>query len=81
VSLVEVYQRFRGLWCLHHQGDHRRTHRRENLKSYLYRGTLKGQRLGPSVIKITKSNFNSVVRGSYPRMAAGYRMPIGSTVT
>jgi hypothetical protein len=21
-SLVEVYQRFRGLYCLHHQGDH-----------------------------------------------------------
>jgi hypothetical protein len=29
-SLVEVYQRFRGPCCLHHQGDHRR----ENLKSY-----------------------------------------------
>jgi hypothetical protein len=46
-SLVEVYQRFRGPCCLHHQGDrpdgrqynpedsHLRTHRRENLKSYL----------------------------------------------
>jgi hypothetical protein len=42
-SLVEVYQRFRGPCCLHHQGDdggynpedsHLRTHRRENLKSY-----------------------------------------------
>jgi hypothetical protein len=40
--LVEVYQRFRGPCCLHHQGDeslqprrqHLRTHRRENLKSY-----------------------------------------------
>jgi hypothetical protein len=31
-SLVEVYQRFGGPCCLHHQGDHRR--RRENLKSY-----------------------------------------------
>jgi hypothetical protein len=44
-SLVEVYQRFRGPCCLHHQGDessvkrrynpednHLRTHRRENLK-------------------------------------------------
>jgi hypothetical protein len=45
-SLVEVYQRFRGTCCLHHQGyrpmrrynpedSHIRTHRRENLKSYL----------------------------------------------
>jgi hypothetical protein len=47
-SLVEIYQRFRGAFCLHHQGDeslttrrynpedsHLRTHRRENLKSYL----------------------------------------------
>jgi hypothetical protein len=60
-SLVEVYQRFRGPWCLHNQSDsserwstsepslkfyqttrrynpedsHLRTHRRENLKSYL----------------------------------------------
>jgi hypothetical protein len=46
-SLVEVYQRFRGPCCLHHQGDrqttrrynpedsHLYTHRRENLKSYL----------------------------------------------
>jgi hypothetical protein len=61
-SLVEVYQRFRGSYCLHHQGalmmeaartsetlvnlcqttrrynpedSHLRTHRRENLKSYL----------------------------------------------
>jgi hypothetical protein len=39
-SLVEVYQRFRGPCCLHHQGDeysdsHLRTHRRENLKSCL----------------------------------------------
>jgi hypothetical protein len=37
-SLVEVYQRFRGPCCLHHQGDettHLHTHRRENLKSYL----------------------------------------------
>jgi hypothetical protein len=44
-SLVEVYQRFRGPSCLHHQGDETtrrynpedsnlRTHRRENLKSY-----------------------------------------------
>jgi hypothetical protein len=23
-SLVEVYERFRGPWCLHHQGDHRK---------------------------------------------------------
>jgi hypothetical protein len=22
-SLVEVYRRFRGAYCLHHQGDHR----------------------------------------------------------
>jgi hypothetical protein len=57
-SLVEVYQRFRGPCCLHHQGDRPddggsvapcslvevyqrfrqplHTHRRENLKSYLY---------------------------------------------
>jgi hypothetical protein len=56
-SLVEVYQRFGGPCCLHHQGDespetlvdfyqtarhdnpednHLRTHRRENLKFYLY---------------------------------------------
>jgi hypothetical protein len=37
-SLVEVYQRFRGPYCLHHQGDkdrHLRTHRRKNLRSYL----------------------------------------------
>jgi hypothetical protein len=39
-SLVEVYQRFRGPCCLHHQGDrsedsHLHTHRREDLKSYL----------------------------------------------
>jgi hypothetical protein len=59
-SLVEVYQRFRGVCCLHHQltmeaartsetlvnlyqttrrynseDSHLRTHRRENLKSYL----------------------------------------------
>jgi hypothetical protein len=51
-SVVEVYQRFRGNCCLHHQGEtsvnfyqttrrynpedsHLRTHRRENLKSYL----------------------------------------------
>jgi hypothetical protein len=33
-SLVELYQRFRGPCCLHHQGD-LHTHRRENLKSYL----------------------------------------------
>jgi hypothetical protein len=46
-SLVEVYIRFRGPCCLHHQGDDRQTtqccnpedshlctHRRENLKSY-----------------------------------------------
>jgi hypothetical protein len=41
-SLVEVYQRFRGPCCLHHQtiqcdnpeDSHLRTHRRENLKSY-----------------------------------------------
>jgi hypothetical protein len=41
-SLVEVYQRFRGPCCLHHQGDNRykpedsqlRTHRRENFKCY-----------------------------------------------
>jgi hypothetical protein len=41
-SLVEVYQRFRGPCCLHHQTTrcynpedrHLRTHRRENLKSY-----------------------------------------------
>jgi hypothetical protein len=43
-SLVEVYQRFRGPCCLHHQGDrptrcynpedsNLHTHRRENLKS------------------------------------------------
>jgi hypothetical protein len=30
-SLAELYQRFRGPCCLHHQGSHRR----ENLKSYL----------------------------------------------
>jgi hypothetical protein len=43
-SLVEVYQRFRGPCCLHHQGDDRpkpedsslHTHRRENLKSKKY---------------------------------------------
>jgi hypothetical protein len=51
ISLVEVYQRFRGPSCLHHQGDsshfyqttrrynpedsHLRTHRLENLKSYV----------------------------------------------
>jgi hypothetical protein len=29
-SLVEVYQRFRGPCCLHHQGDHRPTTRRYN---------------------------------------------------
>jgi hypothetical protein len=44
-SLVEVYQRFRGPCCLHHQGDdrgskdpedsHLLTHRRDNLK-FLY---------------------------------------------
>jgi hypothetical protein len=40
-SLVEVYQRFRGPCCLHHQGDSQpedsnfHTHRRENLKSYM----------------------------------------------
>jgi hypothetical protein len=50
-SLVEVYRRFRGPCCLHHQGDeshfyqntwrynsedgHLHTRRRENLKSYL----------------------------------------------
>jgi hypothetical protein len=42
-SLVEVYQRFKGPCCRHHQSDellipeasHLRTHRRENLKSYL----------------------------------------------
>jgi hypothetical protein len=39
-SLVEVYQRFRGPCCLHHQGDrpedsHLRTHSCENLKSYI----------------------------------------------
>jgi hypothetical protein len=40
-SLVEVYQRFRGPCCLHHQGDrynpedsHPHTHRLDNLKSY-----------------------------------------------
>jgi hypothetical protein len=47
--MIEVYRRFRGPCCLHHQGDqfyqttrhynpedsHLRTHRRENLKSYL----------------------------------------------
>jgi hypothetical protein len=38
-SLVEIYQRFRGPCCLHHQGgrpedSHLRTNRRENLKSY-----------------------------------------------
>jgi hypothetical protein len=35
-SLVEVYRRFRGPCCLHHQGEdsHLRTHRRENLKTY-----------------------------------------------
>jgi hypothetical protein len=48
-SLVEVYQRFTGPCCLHHQGDtrrynpedsHLRTHRRENLKSYrIYLGS------------------------------------------
>jgi hypothetical protein len=32
-TLVWVYQRFRGLYCLHHQG-HLHTHCRENLKSY-----------------------------------------------
>jgi hypothetical protein len=37
-SLVEVYQRFRGPYCLHHQRPediHLHTHRRENLKSYI----------------------------------------------
>jgi hypothetical protein len=35
-NLVEVHQRFGGHCCLHHQGDrHLRTHRCENLKSYL----------------------------------------------
>jgi hypothetical protein len=42
-SLVEVYQRFRGPCCLHHQGarcynpedSHLHTHRRENFRSYL----------------------------------------------
>jgi hypothetical protein len=40
-SLVEVYQRFRGPCCLHHQGDrHLRTHRCENLKSYFITKTV-----------------------------------------
>jgi hypothetical protein len=36
-SLVEIYQRFRGPCCLHHQGDRPDDggNRRENLKSYL----------------------------------------------
>jgi hypothetical protein len=48
-SLVEVHRRFRGAYCLHHQGDrpdqttrrnipedsHLHTRRRENLKSHL----------------------------------------------
>jgi hypothetical protein len=45
-SLVEVYQRFGGPCCFHHQGDettgrynpedsHLRTHHRENLNSYI----------------------------------------------
>jgi hypothetical protein len=36
-SLVEVYQRFKGSCCLHHQNEdsHLRPHRRENLRSYL----------------------------------------------
>jgi hypothetical protein len=38
-SLVEVYRRFRGACCLHHQGDdtrdnHHNTRRRKNLKSH-----------------------------------------------
>jgi hypothetical protein len=39
-SLVEVYQRFRGPCCLHHQGDDRC----ENLKSYFF---LKIQNMNP----------------------------------
>jgi hypothetical protein len=40
-SLVEIYRRFRGSCCLHHQGDnpedsHLYTRRRENLKSITY---------------------------------------------
>jgi hypothetical protein len=40
-SLVEVYRRFRGADCLHlmmennPEDSHLRTHRRENLKSYI----------------------------------------------
>jgi hypothetical protein len=30
---VEIYRRFRGAYCLQHQGDHVHGRRRENLKS------------------------------------------------
>jgi hypothetical protein len=66
-SLVEVYQRFRGTCCLHHQGD--RPHRRENLKSYkienvetfeitsILRNTVKGMRTYYMISKDIRQQF------------------------
>jgi hypothetical protein len=35
-SLVEVYQRFRGPYCLHHQGDDNQTTRRYNPEAAIF---------------------------------------------
>jgi hypothetical protein len=71
-SLVEVYRRFRGPCCLHHhnpEDSHLRTHRRENLKSYL---------LSRLVFKIHKHKYKSKYS---QHVLSRYRWPSGLRFT
>jgi hypothetical protein len=58
-SLVEIYQRFRGPSCLHHQGD-LRTNRRENLKSYLLNSCATENPLSSIFLLLVASLFGCV---------------------